>query len=146
MRILAVVSARSDFKSHRIKLTVRTDNRLKLKANKEALREVINNLIVNSIQSFQNKASPEYLNDKTPEIAVSAKRQNDHIQIIVSDNGAGIPKQFVSRIFDPFFTTKATGTGLGLAQVHKIIRDHNGDVDVESEEGKGTTLKIRLPA
>jgi len=69
------------------------------------------------------------------------------IQVSFSDNGCGIPKAFEPRIFDPFFTTKemGKGTGLGLAICKDIVESYDGELTVESEEGKGTTFTVRLP-
>jgi signal transduction histidine kinase len=70
------------------------------------------------------------------------------IAVSVSDTGPGIPRDILPKIFDPFFTTKPVGdgTGLGLAICHKIVEEHNGSIDVESEAGRGATFIIRLPA
>ncbi len=70
-----------------------------------------------------------------------------YIRISVSDNGVGIDKKIHKRIFEPFFTTKKVGkgTGMGLAAVYGIVKNHFGDVEVESEEGHGATFKIYLP-
>ena len=65
--------------------------------------------------------------------------------IEISDTGAGIPADKLPNIFDPFFTTKESGTGMGLAVTHRIVKEHDGEIEVESEVGKGTTFKIRLP-
>ena len=65
--------------------------------------------------------------------------------IEVHDTGGGIPSSMLDRIFDPFFTTKTNGTGLGLPMVQRTIRSHNGVIDVESREGKGTIFHIYLP-
>ena len=70
---------------------------------------------------------------------------NNDIRIMVSDTGKGIPAADIPRIFDPFFTTKDRGTGLGLAIVYSIIKKHNGNIKVKSEDGKGTTFTITLP-
>jgi GAF domain-containing protein/signal transduction histidine kinase/ActR/RegA family two-component response regulator len=72
----------------------------------------------------------------------------DWARIIVTDNGVGIPHEIQPRIFEPFFTTKPVGqgTGLGLAQVYGIIKNHDGYIDVSSQPGKGTTFSIYLPA
>ena len=70
------------------------------------------------------------------------------VQMTVSDTGTGIPPDMLPHIFDPFFTTKAPGkgTGLGLAQVHGIVKQHEGEIDVKSQVGQGTTFTVYLPA
>ena len=71
----------------------------------------------------------------------------DQLLIKVTDSGHGIDKKNLSRIFDPFFTTKPTGegTGLGLSVSYGIIKNHGGDIAVESEIGKGSTFTMTLP-
>ncbi len=76
-------------------------------------------------------------------------RSSDHyILLSIADNGAGIPEEIRTRIFDPFFTTKGIGkgTGLGLSIVHGIVKAHNAVIDVQSNEGVGTTFLIYIPA
>jgi two-component system sensor histidine kinase HydH len=67
------------------------------------------------------------------------------VRIDVSDTGKGIDENDLARIFDPYFTTRSSGTGIGLAIVHKIIESHDGELRVTSEPGKGTTVSIFLP-
>jgi signal transduction histidine kinase len=70
------------------------------------------------------------------------------VEIIVKDNGNGIPQNIIDKIFQPFFTTKPTGqgTGLGLSLTYDIItKEHNGIITVESKEGEGTEFTIQLP-
>jgi signal transduction histidine kinase len=62
----------------------------------------------------------------------------------VSDQGCGIAPDDLDRVFDPFFTTKETGTGLGLATVHRIVQDHGGRIELESKVGQGTTVRVWL--
>jgi signal transduction histidine kinase len=69
----------------------------------------------------------------------------EHVRIIVDDTGKGIPPHQIAKIFLPFFTTKTHGTGLGLSLVQKIILAHNGRIEVQSTEGKGTRFAITLP-
>ncbi len=71
----------------------------------------------------------------------------DMVVLTVRDTGTGIKKEILPNIFDPFFTTKSTkGTGLGLSVSYGIIRQHHGEISVESEEGQGTTFIIKIPA
>ena len=70
---------------------------------------------------------------------------DNEIKISVIDTGIGIRKEDLSKIFEPYFTTKETGTGLGLTQVFKIIREHQGEITVNSKRGKGTCFDIILP-
>ncbi|MFT7282336.1 MAG: signal transduction histidine kinase/ligand-binding sensor domain-containing protein [Cyclobacteriaceae bacterium] len=83
-----------------------------------------------------------------PEVIVSTKKVADNIEISVSDNGTGIPKDIREKIFQPFFTTKSAGegTGLGLSMSYDIVtKGHNGSLSVSSEEGSGTQFTISLP-
>jgi signal transduction histidine kinase len=67
------------------------------------------------------------------------------VRLTISDDGCGMGEFAKAQIFNPFFTTKKEGTGLGLPIVAKIISEHNGKTEVESEVGKGSTFTIRLP-
>jgi signal transduction histidine kinase len=68
-----------------------------------------------------------------------------YVQIAVADTGAGIPPKLRDHVFDMFFTTKESGTGLGLPLVQRIIYNHQGFVEFESETGKGSTFTVKLP-
>jgi len=80
-------------------------------------------------------------------INVETRETGGFVEIVFTDSGAGIPEEHLGRIFDPFFTTKdmTKGTGLGLAVSYGIIKKHNGDIEVSSVVGKGTTFIVRLP-
>jgi signal transduction histidine kinase len=67
------------------------------------------------------------------------------VELVIADNGAGIPRENLARVFEPYFTTKAKGTGLGLALVRQTIHDHGGSISVASEPGRGTTFTVTLP-
>jgi signal transduction histidine kinase len=81
------------------------------------------------------------------DIWIESSSHNDSITIIIRDSGKGISRENLSRVFDPFFTTKdvGIGTGLGLSICYGIIEQHNGEIDIESKEGEGTTVAITLP-
>ncbi|MGQ9745007.1 MAG: two-component system sensor histidine kinase NtrB [Dissulfurimicrobium sp.] len=99
-------------------------------------RQVILNLILNARQSVPQKGG---------KVMVRAKEDDSFVIISIEDNGAGIKKEIISRIFDPFFTTRPDGTGLGLAIVHRLVQEWGGEIDVQSEEGKGTKFTLRIP-
>ena len=102
----------------------------------DQLRQVAINLLLNA-----GSASPQ-----DGEIHVSTRLEDDRfIRIEFSDFGAGIAEDNLEKIFEPFFTTKARGTGLGLAITKQIIDMHQGEICIDSESGRGTTVIIRLP-
>ncbi|MBI5181022.1 MAG: ATP-binding protein, partial [Nitrospirae bacterium] len=110
-------------------------------ADELLIRQAFTNLIQNSVDAMSEGG----------ELKVEGKYHaadgiNKMVEIVIMDTGTGIPKDKIDKIFLPFFTTKPKGTGLGLALVHKIILSHNGRIEVESEEGKGTIFRVYLPA
>ena len=110
---------------------------------------VLLNLINNAFYATneKQKAESSELNaEYKPLISVQTKKSNDKIEIIVSDNGNGIPQKVLDKIFQPFFTTKPTGegTGLGLSLSYDIIKAHGGEIKVETKEGEGSKFVISL--
>ncbi len=83
--------------------------------------------------------------EESGRLAISVKSHEDYVEIIIKDNGCGIPESKLHKIFDPFFTTFQGGTGLGLSVVNQIIEKHRGAIDVRSKPGKGTTVILSLP-
>jgi signal transduction histidine kinase len=108
----------------------------KVIADATALRQVFSNLMRNSKEAA--RAGTEV------SVAARVQQKDRQVQVQLSDNGSGIPKDKLDKIFIPFFTTKAEGTGLGLALVHRIVTDHGGTIGVESSE-RGTTFTVTLP-
>ncbi|MDO9528827.1 MAG: ATP-binding protein [Syntrophales bacterium] len=103
----------------------------------DRINQVLLNLYLNAIEAMDDGGT------------LSVKLFGDDpgwVKIEISDTGVGIQKKDLEKIFDPYFTTKPSGTGLGLAIVHRIIEAHNGEVNLKSEQGKGTTVSIMLPA
>jgi two-component system NtrC family sensor kinase len=109
--------------------------------NATQLQQVFTNIILNSLQAMPQGG----------ELRVSTKMVDDKsqkmIQITFSDTGCGIPQENLNKVFEPFFTTKEVGegTGLGLSVSYGIIKDHKGEILVESEVGKGSTFVIFIP-
>lgn len=107
--------------------------------------QVILNLVVNAAHAI---ADVKTRGSEKGRITVTTRRDGDWAEIRVSDTGTGIPEAVRGRIFTPFFTTKEVGrgTGQGLAIAHTVVvKKHGGTLDLETEEGKGTTFIIRLP-
>ncbi|NIO49266.1 MAG: hypothetical protein GTN73_07520 [Candidatus Aminicenantes bacterium] len=101
------------------------------------LNQVFMNILTNGIEAIRKKG----------EIIIKTRLDGEWVEIKFIDNGRGIPSQDLDHIFDPGFTTKGVGVGigLGLSICYRIVEDHGGSIDVQSEEGKGTTFTIRLP-
>lgn len=110
----------------------------KIVCNPQQLNQVFLNLLVNAAQAMEQQGV----------ITVKTWVEPDWVCVSVSDTGKGMPESVRKRIFEPFYTTKPAGkgTGLGLSISADIIRKHHGEITVESEEGKGTTFTVRLPA
>jgi PAS domain S-box-containing protein len=106
-----------------------------VEGEEESLKSLFLNIIHNSIDAM----------DKDPKLVIEFRASNKWIVTDLIDNGKGISKDDLKNLFTPFFTTKSRGTGLGLAIVKKIVDDHNGKFEIESEEGKGTTCRVFLP-
>uniref|UniRef100_A0A7V4N453 histidine kinase n=1 Tax=Thermodesulfobacterium geofontis TaxID=1295609 RepID=A0A7V4N453_9BACT len=99
------------------------------------IKQMILNLLVNAEEATKE-------GDK---IWITTQKEGDFVVISVKDTGEGIPEEFLDKIFDPFFTTKVTGSGLGLACVERIVREHGGKITVFSKKGEGTEFKVFLP-
>jgi two-component system, NtrC family, sensor kinase len=104
----------------------------------QQLNQVFLNLLVNAADAIE----------KEGKVAVRTWSENGSVFASVSDTGCGIRPEHLGRIFEPFFTTKEVGkgTGLGLSITYDIVKKHDGDITVRSEEGKGTTFIVRIPA
>lgn len=113
-----------------------------IKGHYGKLNQVFLNIISNAIHAVQNKS-----NVTNGLVEIDAQIEEKHIKISIKDNGHGMDESTKKRIFEPFFTTKAVGegTGLGLAICYGIIKQHQGNISVESEIGVGTTFTILLP-
>jgi len=118
------------------------------------IAQVVMNLITNAVESLGDGSgrirleTGEVMLDAPPSGALFADtmKPGRHVFLRVADTGAGMDADTRLRIFDPFYTTKFTGRGLGLAAVAGIVRSHSGAIEVESEPGHGTTIRVLLPA
>jgi signal transduction histidine kinase len=101
----------------------------------DGLKQVFLNLLENSIEAMK----------RTGRIRVVSRRLASSAQIIIEDNGPGIPEELHDKIFDPFFTTKPEGTGLGLAICRNIIQDHGGTLTIQSPPTGGCAFILSIP-
>ena len=104
--------------------------------NAAKIKEVLINLCRNAFQAMGPGGT----------LTITGEADLETVRVAVTDTGQGMSAQTMAEIFKPFFTTKETGTGLGLAISQRIIRSHGGQITVASEEGKGTTFTLTLPA
>jgi signal transduction histidine kinase/DNA-binding NarL/FixJ family response regulator len=113
-----------------------------LLVDSQQLQLAILNVLLNAEQAIGSN-----INNGMVTFSTRYDKEKHKVIIKISDNGPGIPQDIISKIFDPFFTTKpvGTGTGLGLSISHGIIAEHEGNIRVESSEGKGATFFIELP-
>jgi signal transduction histidine kinase len=102
----------------------------------EQVQKVLTNLILNANEAISTGG----------EIRVATNQRDRWLIVSVSDNGCGLSKEFMERsLFHPFKTTKKQGMGIGLFQSKMIVEAHQGRIEVESEEGKGSTFRVFLP-
>lgn len=104
----------------------------------DRLQQVIMNVLLNGLQAMEEGG--------TLTVTIANQEQGEGVELRITDTGSGIAPELVSQVFYPYFTTKQNGTGIGLAISQKIILDHGGSIDMESEPAKGTAVIIRLPA
>ncbi|WP_050770919.1 PAS domain-containing sensor histidine kinase [Bacillus coahuilensis] len=122
---------------HNVQIIIHCDKDLpKIYAEPNQLKQVFINIIKNAIEVMPSGG----------EVVLSLTKEKDNeVKISIKDTGAGIPKNKIKKLGEPFYTTKERGTGLGLMVSFKIIREHNGTIEVDSIENEGTTFHIRLP-
>ena len=142
--------AEFDLKKNGIKIVKDLDKKIpSILGESNQLEQVFLNLFINAQHAISDLNEKGTLTIKTKTI----KEENGddsssgYVNVIVSDDGPGIPQKIINNIFDPFFTTKpeGKGTGLGLSVSLGIIKDHSGIIDVVSNEGKGTSFNIKFP-
>jgi PAS domain S-box-containing protein len=117
------------------------------------LLKAVMNLVTNAAEATKDGGEIRLVTKNTylehPIRGYDAYREGDYVLLSVSDNGVGIPKHDIERIFEPFYSKKVmgrSGTGLGMTVIWGTVNDHKGHIDVVSEEGRGTTFKLYLPA
>jgi signal transduction histidine kinase len=106
-----------------------------LQLDRDQIKQAFYNVIKNSLEAMKRRGI----------LRIRTDMDGSHVLISFIDTGGGISAQNLSQVFEPYFTTKTSGTGLGLLIVRRIVREHGGELSIQSHEGKGLTLTIRLP-
>ena len=118
-----------------IKISIGGDKPPTIKGEIDSIRRLYINLINNSIEAM----------DENGRLEINFTQDSDYYITEIIDNGRGISKQDMKKLFTPFYTTRQRGTGLGLSIVKKIIDEHQGKIEIESNKGKGTRVRVYLP-
>jgi signal transduction histidine kinase len=106
-----------------------------LQLDRDQMKQAFYNVIKNSLEAMKRRGT----------LRIRTDRDDTHVLITFVDTGGGMSAENLSRVFEPYFTTKPSGTGLGLLIVRRIVREHGGELSIESTQDKGLTLTIRLP-
>jgi len=106
-----------------------------LQLDRDQMKQAFYNVIKNSLEAMKRRGT----------LRIRTDRDDTHVLITFVDSGGGMSAENLSRVFEPYFTTKPSGTGLGLLIVRRIVREHGGELSIESGQDKGLTLMIRLP-
>ncbi len=136
----SVILVRGEMPAH-FSVDIEVPPDLEIPADKSRLQQAFINLLTNAIDAMRES-------HREGTIVVSAREVDDEdVEIVFRDSGAGIPAHLLDKVFDPFFSTKDVGhgTGLGLYLTHQIVQQHRGTIHVDSTVGEGTTVTLRLP-
>ena len=136
-------------KVHEIDVTLDLNPDLpEILAEHNRLEQVFINLVSNAIDAMDEKSSDPASRDSEKKLTIKSALKHNHVTVYVSDTGTGMSEEVQAKLFEPFFTTKKVGkgTGLGVSISYGIVKDYDGDIEIESEVGKGTTFKLTFPA
>ena len=106
-----------------------------LQLDREQMKQAFYNVIKNSLEAMRRHGT----------LRIHTDLDDTHVIVSFTDTGGGMSAENLSRVFEPYFTTKPSGSGLGLLIVRRIVREHGGELSIESGQDKGLTLTIRLP-
>ncbi len=157
IKIDSVVKEVTDFISNTIPGTIKIEENIdaqsmRILSDSTQIYQILMNLYYNAMDAMEKNGG--ILRVSLSSIETEGKRtstgylpKGEYLELMVSDTGEGIPSEILSKIFDPYYTTKeqGKGTGLGLSLVHGIVKSHGGEIQVKSEQGKGTVFKIYIP-
>lgn len=106
-----------------------------LELDRDQMKQAFYNIIKNSFEAMKRRGV----------LHIRTDMDDSHVLVRFTDTGGGMSAETLSRVFEPYFTTKTSGSGLGLLIVRRIVREHGGELSIESDQGKGITLTMRLP-
>jgi signal transduction histidine kinase len=106
-----------------------------IRGDRERLKSCFSNIAINAVQAMPAGGH----------LSASVRKMNGHVEVSISDTGVGLKPEHREKIFEPYFSTKQTGFGLGLAITKKVVDEHSGTIEVQSEPDQGTTFTVRLP-
>jgi PAS domain S-box-containing protein len=136
-------------KSHEVELVLDLDENLPfILAEHNRLEQVFINMVTNAIDAMDEKRAKSDDPDCEKTLTIRTFVENNKVNAIVSDTGVGVPQEIKDKIFEPFFTTKdvGKGTGLGVSISYGIIKDYDGEIQIDSQVGQGTTFSLQFPA
>jgi signal transduction histidine kinase len=108
---------------------------LPVKVDADLVKQALLNVVLNGVQAMPNGGT----------LTISALRYDESAEVMVRDQGGGIPADIRDKIFNLYFTTKQKGSGIGLAMTYRVMQLHHGSVEFDTVEGQGTTFHLRLP-
>ena len=162
--VAGVLALFESVRPDRVNVDVSVEAGLGVHADPDQFRQVLWNLVLNASQAMPEggslRISAREVDDEAPQagslsrrngglgksrLATAHRSKQRRVEIVIADEGVGVPAEAVDQIFEPFFTTKPDGSGLGLATVYRIVEDHGGNIHVDSVEGAGTMIRVQLP-
>lgn len=147
MKIGALLQEIIEFSLERsgVQYDVELEHYAVVQVDKNKIFQAISNLIINAVQVSTPGKDTIHIRSRQVARQFERKEKAPFVEIMIQDEGPGIPPEIQKRLFEPFFTTKEEGNGLGLANADVIIHAHQGRIEVDSEPGKGTAFLVYLP-
>ena len=124
-----------EFVKRQVAVNRRYDAKVRILGDPQQLKQVFLNLVLNSLDAMNGHGK----------LDVQTAVEGSDLVASIADNGSGIAPKDLPHVFEPFYTTKSNGTGLGLAVVHGIVKEHGGRIQIQSQAGQGTTMRLYLP-
>lgn len=132
----AVKFLMTEIQDRRIDVSLKLNSDVpRLQLDKDQIKQALYNLVRNACQAIGSDG----------ELEIAVDMDDCNVSVRIADTGPGVTAEKVGKVFEPYFTTKKAGSGLGLLIVRRIVREHGGEVEFESEQGKGATVTIYLP-